>query len=129
MGLEAATRAAHHRYERLPGHVPAQDHRVHAVELPGVEELAEALLRAVQICREVDGESRHRPLSRIRGHLESCGGSGLRATGGRRHQSPAMAWRLYCTLFASGWPGGSTRSQSAATPRSSATASLRRPTA
>lgn len=30
-----------------------------------------------------------------------------------------MAWRLSRTVFVSGWPGGSTRSQSAATARSS----------
>src|SRR6185369_8567294 len=122
---EAAAGAAHHRYERLPGDVPAQDHRGRAVELPGVEEFAEALLRAVQIGREVEGESGHRPLSRIlRGTSRMMGGRraprNRRATG---NHSPAMAWRLSRTVFPSGWPAGSTRSQSAATPRSSATAS------
>src|SRR5450830_1595568 len=41
------------RLDRLAGHVAAEDHHVGAVRRAGVEELAEALLRAMDVGGEV----------------------------------------------------------------------------
>src|SRR5206468_12064305 len=47
--LVGAVVKSNERYERLAGHIAAEDQGVDAVELAGVDELAEALFRSVDV--------------------------------------------------------------------------------
>src|SRR5207302_5368965 len=95
--------AVYDRDDHLAGDVPAHDQGVAAVELAGVEELAQAYLRAVDVGGEVD-----LPVSHV-GSLPLPRGARTRVRGARSGRAPSSAATWTARRWPAGWHGPARR--------------------